>query len=535
MIYTIQRMRMTISFVMLTCLCFLFAACSDSDSNEMDKSELTSKLKQHKWILRESEFNMYSQTELELRSDTHYLYFISDSEGVELTITKIDDTFDELGHSLDRDYSYFNYYVDGNKVYLNYELSGYKNLVYENGVLNQDKDVVWYPSALNSSERDEMNRLMEEKGYKSDFNFDFSIGFDNKSPLSYTVYDTRTGTYTHSILWGFGVPSNTYARGITSFGIALTTDDGTVDTGTGRSEEASVSTHNIGSYRNVRCFMGTLTDNSEHWWNTRITISSKKKTISLKYTCIFYAGKNPSYDKSHFSLDSQGYVYANSFNYESYSPTRIVDQNGNVVDAGGNDEQGQGSSSGLTSCPDANHPHVIDLGLPSGTKWACCNVGASAPEQYGKYYAWGETSPKSVYNFSTYLYGSILAVANIGSDIGGTDYDAATVNWGAPWRMPSLTQIQEVLNNCSSTWISQNGVKGRKFVGSNGGIIFIPAAGECLNDELTQAGAYGRYWSSTLIEGNPYNAYEMSFYPGSAGWSDGSFKRSFGLSVRPVR
>ena len=105
--------------------------------------------------------------------------------------------------------------------------------------------------------------------------------------------------------------------------------------------------------------------------------------------------------------------------------------------AGGGSEPDPDPEPSYTSCPDDNHPHAIDLGLPSGTKWACCNVGASTPEGYGNYYAWGETEPKSEYNLSTYIHcdGSQSTYHDIGSDIAGTGYDTATANWGAPWRI----------------------------------------------------------------------------------------------------
>lgn len=192
----------------------------------------------------------------------------------------------------------------------------------------------------------------------------------------------------------------------------------------------------------------------------------------------------------------------------------------------------------LQSCPDSNHPHWIDLGLPSGTKWACCNVGARAPVDYGNYYAWGETQPKSVYNWSTYQYynGNMSypdCYIYIGSDIAGTSYDAATANWGAPWRMPSLTQIQELLNYTTSTWTTENGVNGQKFTGSNGGSIFFPAAGIRWSSGLNEAGLYGHYWSSTLYLDFAYHLY---FSSANAHWgSYSSQTRSYGQSVRPVR
>ena len=186
-------------------------------------------------------------------------------------------------------------------------------------------------------------------------------------------------------------------------------------------------------------------------------------------------------------------------------------------------------------CPDENHPHSIDLGLPSGTKWACCNVGATTPEGYGNYYAWGVTSPKSVYRSDNYQYGSSSAnIVNIGSDIAGTGYDAATANWGSPWRMPTKAQCVELRDNCNYTWTTQNGVYGRKFTGPNGCTIFLPAAGYRLGSVLNFAGAHGAYWSSSLVESIPYCACSLYFYSGGGVLVCDDI-RNHGFSVRPVR
>ena len=194
---------------------------------------------------------------------------------------------------------------------------------------------------------------------------------------------------------------------------------------------------------------------------------------------------------------------------------------------------------GYLECPDSHHPHLIDLGLPSGTKWACCNVGASAPEQYGSYFAWGETSPKSIYSWNTYQYGyynydgDYSHLVNIGSDIAGTQYDAATVNWGNPWVMPNKDQMYELVNSCTSEWTTENGVNGRKFTGPSGGTIFLPAAGLRWRDDLGYAGSYGYYWSSTLRESYSYGAWYLLFLSGDV-HADGHY-RDYGPSVRPVR
>ena len=178
---------------------------------------------------------------------------------------------------------------------------------------------------------------------------------------------------------------------------------------------------------------------------------------------------------------------------------------------------------------------AVDLGLPSGTMWANMNVGAEKSEDYGDYFAWGETEPKEVYNWDTYKYYDGSNCVDIGSDIAGTAYDAATANWGTPWCMPSVGQIKELLENCSYEWTTLNGVKGGKFTSKkNGNSIFLPAAGNRWNGEFYDVGAYGYYWSSTLYESGPLNAYYLDFYSGYAYWHYLG-DRNLGQSVRPVR
>lgn len=187
----------------------------------------------------------------------------------------------------------------------------------------------------------------------------------------------------------------------------------------------------------------------------------------------------------------------------------------------------------LHACPDDNHPHAIDLGLPSGTKWACCNVGASAPEGYGGYYAWGETNEKSVYNWDTYAYynSSTGELINIGSDIAGTSYDVAHVRMGGAWRMPTVEQQSELWGNCSRQWTTCNGVNGILVTGPSGGSVFLPAAGCRWDDGLYGAGG-GYYWSSSLGPGDDSSAYELYFTSGYWGWGGGG--RGGGWSVRGV-
>lgn len=176
---------------------------------------------------------------------------------------------------------------------------------------------------------------------------------------------------------------------------------------------------------------------------------------------------------------------------------------------------------------------AIDLGLPSGTKWASCNVGASKPEEYGSYYAWGETEEKDVYSEDTYKYYQNGSYVNIGSDISGTEYDVAHVKWGGNWCMPTLDDIFELLDNCTNEWTTLNGVNGRKFTSKiNGNSIFLPAASGRLGGGLTIAGEYGFYWSSSQIPDYSRLAYILYFYSGGA--YRYRYYRYNGQSVRPV-
>ena len=184
-------------------------------------------------------------------------------------------------------------------------------------------------------------------------------------------------------------------------------------------------------------------------------------------------------------------------------------------------------------CPDSNHPHAIDLGLPSGTKWACCNVGATTPEGFGNYYAWGETKEKEKYDWASYIHcdGTMETCHDIGSDIAGTEYDAAHVVWGGSWVMPSQEQFKELIDKCSYTYVTKNGVDGGLFTGPNGCTIFLPDAFFRWNEFLECATLGSNYWSSTKYASN--SSYCLNFDNCGGTWRH-SEARGFGLTVRPV-
>lgn len=217
-------------------------------------------------------------------------------------------------------------------------------------------------------------------------------------------------------------------------------------------------------------------------------------------------------------------------------------------------------------------PEAVDLGLPSGIKWASFNLGASKPEEYGDYYAWGETEPKSDYSWATYKYAngaydkltkycpkdktSYWDVADKNPD-GEVELlpsdDVAHVKLGGKWRMPTLNDIKELLalsTNEDYTWEKWalakdangneikdawgNAVRGIRITRkSTGATLFLPAAGYCLGTSIGEsAGSWGDFWSSSLNTDDPNNAYDLYFDSDESDW--GSDYRYNGFTVRPV-
>ena len=183
--------------------------------------------------------------------------------------------------------------------------------------------------------------------------------------------------------------------------------------------------------------------------------------------------------------------------------------------------------------PKTAAPKAINLGLPSGTKWASFNVGASKPEDYGGYFAWGETEEKWDYSRDNYRYYQDGKYVNFGNNISGTRYDVAHVKWGGNWCMPTWDDLDELLENTSSEWMSLNGVTGRKFTSKiNGNSIFLPAAGGTFAEQLSMGSAYyyanagishvrfaGKYWLASRYASGEY----PNYIPDDAIYEDDAF------------
>ena len=182
--------------------------------------------------------------------------------------------------------------------------------------------------------------------------------------------------------------------------------------------------------------------------------------------------------------------------------------------------------------PDGNigDYEYVDLGLPSGLKWATHNVGASSPEKYGNYFSWGETSPKNEYNTSSTMGVQMTDFS------GNPQYDAATSNWGDTWRMPTKAEMEELMTLCEWNSVQKDGVLGVKVTGPNGNCLFLPAAGHAYGPSIyfVDYGCY--YWSSS-----PYDSSENIFayflsYDVYTGFYEGMghSERLYGLPIRPV-
>lgn len=211
---------------------------------------------------------------------------------------------------------------------------------------------------------------------------------------------------------------------------------------------------------------------------------------------------------------------------------------------GGGDNGGNGNNDG----GGLNSHEYVDMGLPSGTLWATCNVGANAPEECGSYFSWGETSPKDSYSWSNYKYcyqvSTALTKYCFNANVGLNHFtdnlntleledDAATINWGDDWRIPTEIEFQELKENTTSLWTIQNGMSGYLLTAINGNTLFLPATGY-YSDQQNYLYVDGRYWTCNLSETSSAKSrcYIMegngNFYP----WQ---LERRYGLSVRPVR
>ncbi|MBR4974384.1 MAG: hypothetical protein IKY60_02230, partial [Bacteroidales bacterium] len=226
----------------------------------------------------------------------------------------------------------------------------------------------------------------------------------------------------------------------------------------------------------------------------------------------YYWSSTPDESDDNFAYD----LYFDSSNHDVYCNFRYYGQSVRPV-LGNQNESNK-----------INGYEYVDLGLPSGLKWATCNVGANSPEGYGDYYAWGEIETKS-----EYTYANSKTYDRRMSDISGkSKYDVARSKWGGSWRLPTKEEFSELRQKCKWQWTTQNGKEGYKVTGPNGNSIFLPAAGLRDGSSFDSAGEFGFYWSSTPDESD--DDFACSLYFNSSGHGVNWYDRGYGRSVRPV-
>lgn len=210
---------------------------------------------------------------------------------------------------------------------------------------------------------------------------------------------------------------------------------------------------------------------------------------------------------------------------QSFSDT-ILDVSVNDSVLSSTSHQNESQKISAVSINMINGHEYVDMGLPSGLKWATCNVGADKPEDYGDYFAWGEIQKKKSYtNENTFLNNNL----NISGD---SRYDMAHALWSYSWRLPTKTEFEELINNCQWKWVAKGGCNGYLVIGPNGHSIFFPAGGWYEEDKLCSVGDLGLYWSSISDEFNLLYASYLNIFSGyqNIRWTN----RGRGLSVRPV-
>lgn len=222
-----------------------------------------------------------------------------------------------------------------------------------------------------------------------------------------------------------------------------------------------------------------------------------------------------------FTVGESQVLTANAFTKDNY-PFNNWNTKPNGTGISYNNMQEIIISENITLYAQWSNQEYVDLNLPSGTLWATCNVGANLPEEYGNYYAWGETAVKSEYLATVYYDNPTILPKSA---------DAATANWGNAWRMPTKDELDELINNCMAAYTTLNGVKGLLFT-RNDNSIFLPAAGNRAGSELFYAGTEGFYWSSSICTDSQNSACSLDF--DSYDYETTFCSRNCGFTVRPV-
>lgn len=520
-----RKIKFAASNLLLVMMCFMFAACPPDPDPELD-IDLVNTLKMYKWEyyyvddFSDTDYGGFWGT------STYRLYFMDNNSGFEHVIYKDHDT--SLGDSKDSYFMKFTYRVSGNTVRLRYENGAETyTYTYKGSYLESDDGTRYIGSKMTQSDKDFVDRKAQELEEEEE---------NEKISSDISDYVTATGNfYEEDLIIRFTIntelddefPSKTFKYGI-EYGYGNYNKTTYCEMSGKSSETFRMSV----LFDECALYMESYTTWQERISNgEQLTQSEKDLLKDLK----FYIEKYINDFQARIFVEFNGeryYVY-NGFNIKfeldgSYS--------------GGSDDGDSDDENNQTTGTVQGHAYV-DLGL--SVKWATCNVGASNPEDYGDYYAWGETTTKSDYDWDTYKwckgkYDTLTKYCT--NSNGGTvdnrttltsSDDVATVKWGSKWRMPTKEEMKELVEDCTWTRTTQNGVEGMKVIGSDGNSIFLPAAGNRYGTDFDDRVSDGNYWSATLDEDYGFGAYFLYFDDDGNYWGSWG-SRGYGLTVRPV-
>ena len=510
-----KRKLSFLSTMMLLMTCLVFNACSDSD--DVAGGNLVNVLKNNKWQFEyvddynESDYGDYFYTY------TYRLYFMDNNVGYHLTVEKEYES--GSGYSQESYFNKFTYNVSGNTVEVRFK-NGTDTYIYNGGFLALGDDI-YTPSAMTQSDRDFVNRKAQEIDDEEETNEIVNNLDDYVSVTSEFVEENLNIKFTINTELSKKYPQKTFEYGV-EYGYGNYSYTSNLDMEGKSSKNFTMSV----LFDECALYMKSYTELVD-----KIN-SGEKLTESeqdLLEDIIYEVEKKVKKFKARIFVvlsDKRYYVYDDFYAYVDWD-------NLGSINGGPNNDGYDGIIRG--------HKYV-DLGLPSGLKWATCNVGATEPWEYGGYYAWGETEEKNYYSWSTYKWGGRNGGSTFvtkyctesdseffdGKIILELEDDVANVKWGGSWRMPTIDEINELKDKCTWEWTSNNGVYGCKVTGNNGNSIFLPSAGSGDEPYLN----VGYYHSSSLSDYDSHITFSLYF--NQFGCSERSFYRSGGFCVRPV-
>ena len=344
-----------------------------------------------------------------------------------------------------------------------------------------------------------------------------------------TYSGTGIGSFTANIT-GLEEGTTYYVRAyaVNSQGTAYGTQKTftTTTTGSGSSEELpTVTTNGVTSVtENSAVCGGNVTSDGNATVTVRGVCWSTSQNPTTNDNTTYNGSDTGSFTSNISGLTAGTTYYVRAYAVNSQGTAYGMQKTFTTTTTGG------GGGGGGATTGTINGHDWVDLGLPSGLKWATCNVGANQPHGYGNYYAWGETSTKNSYDEdNSRTFGKSM------SDISGNArYDTARDNWGRTWRLPTKREMEELENKCTWQWTTQSGVRGYKVTGPNGNSIFLPASGYYMCLSKNRVGEAGYYWTSTPEEPVSHDeAYYLGFKHNSVDVS--KFCRYEGRTIRAVK